>query len=702
MASGDFLAKIKLALEGKDAVVSGLQQTQQAAQKLSGIKVTTTYDKEGLVTGKQLEETFKNIKPATDKASTGMKDFGNAMRRALIVAPVWMALRGAMQFFIQGIKEGTEYLLAFDKQMILVSQAINALGANSSDINLLKDSFMSLSRETGNSAAKIAKVYLEIVKASGSYVEASETVKTAVLAQEVAQSETVDIARALALAIKLQGDSFSKTATQQEKYKEVASTLYVLSSKNLVTFEDLAKEYNNFVPAGQAANLTFQETAAILATLNSAGVSNVQGLKTALLRTLADSEKIGKELGIAISPDTKPIELFMTVLSKFKMAMKGGIDLKAFGALGELFGKGGRGGSIIIKTLSDSMEQLNKNLAITKFPVENSDAFNKSLKELQSSLPRQIEEIQNLKQQIFESFIIGVTGGKDFSAGLKNINEVLTESILKAEALGVVFNLLGKYILDLNPANLANDKLKEQISLYTEQADLQDRIQKAIRGEYNLQTSVKILMEAKSSKLITDEKLRNLAVDALENEVKLIHDTIRAEENKTKASSDTLLVLQKQQKELDKQKTKLEALVFQYEKAGALEKRDIRRQMELQTKTPVEVVRAYEESPYDKNLILKNLSNFTDEIREALAKSIGRERGLDVYTNAVNPSLAQQMQSPILNQNVSLGNIIISINPDSLTNLAELSGDMLTIALLKNPDVQQLIANIALNVNPKR
>ena len=702
MASGDFLAKIKLALEGKDAVVSGLQQTQQAAQKLSSTKVTTTFDKEGLASGKQIEETFKTIKPAADKANVGMKDFINSMRRALIVAPIWMALRGAMQFFITGIKEGMEYLLAFDKQMLLVSQAVQALGANSADINLLKDSFMSLSRETGNSAAKIAKVYLEIAKASGSYVEASETVKTAVLAQEVAQSDSLDITKSLALAIKLQGDSFSKTATQQEKYKEVASTLYALSSKNLVTFEDLAKEYNSFVPAGQAANLTFQETAAILATLNSAGISNVQGLKTALLRTLADSENIGKELGIAISPDTKPIELFMTVLSKFKAALKGGTDLKAFAALGELFGKGGRGGSIIIKALSDSMEQLNKNLSITKFPTENADAFNKSLKELQSSLPHQVEEMENLKIQMFEAFVIGVTGGKDFADGLNNINKILTDSILTAEAFGVVLRGIASaasFIPTIAIFTAINDENRKQIALSKEQIDLYDRIQKAIKGEYNLKTSIQILEETKTSKLITDEKLRRLSVDALENQVKSIHKATTAEENKTKASSNTLLVLKEQQKELDKQKIKLEALVFQYEKASPLEKGDIRRQMELQTKTPEEVVRAYEESPYDKNLILKNISNFTDEIRTALANSIGRERGLDAYTT--NPYLAQ-VSSPTLNQTVTLGDIIISINPDSLNNLAELSGDMLTLALLKNPDVQQLIANIALNANPKR
>ena len=114
MPGSDFLAKIRLALEGKEQVVSGLQQTQQAAQQLSKTKVTTSFDKEGLVTGKNIEETFSKTKDTVQKATPLMEQFGMAMKRALIVAPVWMIMRGAIQAVFSTIQSNIKFLIELE------------------------------------------------------------------------------------------------------------------------------------------------------------------------------------------------------------------------------------------------------------------------------------------------------------------------------------------------------------------------------------------------------------------------------------------------------------------------------------------------------------------------------------------------------------------------------------------------------------
>ena len=43
--SKDYLAVIKLLLQGKEQVVSGLNQTKKAAQSLGKTKITTGFDK---------------------------------------------------------------------------------------------------------------------------------------------------------------------------------------------------------------------------------------------------------------------------------------------------------------------------------------------------------------------------------------------------------------------------------------------------------------------------------------------------------------------------------------------------------------------------------------------------------------------------------------------------------------------------------
>jgi len=116
-SNGEFLGKIKIALDGKEQVVSGLNQIDQSMKKLTSTKVITTFDKSGLVTGKQIEETFKDIGNATDKAKTKGNDFINAMRRAVIVAPVWMALRSVMVSIQKLFQEQIKFLVEMETAM---------------------------------------------------------------------------------------------------------------------------------------------------------------------------------------------------------------------------------------------------------------------------------------------------------------------------------------------------------------------------------------------------------------------------------------------------------------------------------------------------------------------------------------------------------------------------------------------------------
>ncbi len=122
MANSEFLAKIKLALDGKDTVVSGLQQTQKAVQKLSKTKVSTTFDKEGVVTGKQIEETFRNINTIVPKSKSVVDEFGTVMRKALVVAPVWIILRSAIMGVMQSIQALPSAAIAWEKEMAQIKR----------------------------------------------------------------------------------------------------------------------------------------------------------------------------------------------------------------------------------------------------------------------------------------------------------------------------------------------------------------------------------------------------------------------------------------------------------------------------------------------------------------------------------------------------------------------------------------------------
>jgi len=697
--------------------ILGAQQAKQAITEVRDATRLPWDTKQAAGYEDAVRKAFGAVKTGTavvPEAARKMGDFERAMRRALIVAPVWMALRQGMQFFITGIKEGIEYMVQFEKQALLLGQALQGVGANVG-IAQVKEEIVALSKDTGKSTAEVAKNYIEMVKAIGKFAGATDAATIALHAQEVAQSNTLDITKALALAIRIQGDSFDKTSSQQKKYEEVASTLYVLSTKNLVSFEELAKEYVNFAATGDAANLTFQETAAVLATLNSAGVQNVQGLKTALLRTLADSKKVATELGIAIKPDTKPFELFIEVLNKFRGAAKGGANLELFGALGELYGKGGRGGSTIIKILSDTIGQLNANLKETEFPTRNTEKFNEALENTQKSLPHQIELLQNLKRQAFETFIIGVTGGKDFADGIKNLNAGLEAIIPNIKAFGDYWRLLGKGIDYLIPVKGLQDMNKDigeamkkgATEKLGEQTGLYDRILKAMKGELTIQETVRVLMEAKSSKLIQDEALRGRIVTQLETEARLLTAGRNTEEEKNKAAEQTTITLQKQTKELEKQKSMQEDLILQYAKATPEEKPALKRKLELSQMSESSQIFAFSTSKEDRAMLLEMASKLTEAVRDVMAGKLAMEEGL--YTNLPTSLPTTPVPSPITQNVTAYGAKEIAINMDMSGTAMPSPEEMVTLmtnemgkALLANEEFVKSLSRKTIKVMPEQ
>jgi TP901 family phage tail tape measure protein len=154
MANGDFLAKIKLALEGKEQVVSGLKQTQQAAQKLTGTKVTTIFDAQGVATGKQIQDTFKNLNDTVPKTKSIIGEFGTVMKKALIVAPVWIILRSAIMGTMQALAALPQAAIAWEKEMAQIKRVGKG---TEGEYALLSTRLLDLAKNYGVASATIGQ-----------------------------------------------------------------------------------------------------------------------------------------------------------------------------------------------------------------------------------------------------------------------------------------------------------------------------------------------------------------------------------------------------------------------------------------------------------------------------------------------------------------------------------------------------------------
>jgi hypothetical protein len=179
---GDFLARILLALEGKERVVAGLQEVQNATGKLSRTQIKTIFDSRGVASGKEITETFKPLNEQVAKGKGLMADFGNAMRRALIVAPVWMIMRTALQAVFSTIQENIKFLVELETAMARIK--IVGKGTDVEYKNLQK-ALIALSYTYGTTASEAASAAVLFAQQGRNVKETIELTRAAMLASKI-------------------------------------------------------------------------------------------------------------------------------------------------------------------------------------------------------------------------------------------------------------------------------------------------------------------------------------------------------------------------------------------------------------------------------------------------------------------------------------------------------------------------------------
>jgi hypothetical protein len=263
-----------------------LQQTQQAAQQLSRTKVTTIFDKEGLVTGKKIEETFKQIQSAAAGAAGGMNDFQKALSRVIVVAPIWMAFRATIQLVTSTINDGFRTWMEFDQQLIKSKAVIHDFsGSTETAMGQLEDTIRKFSTESGISLKELASSFYRFGTVGIAFADSlSGAIASAKLAKATL-GDTDTIARSLAMTYRLLGDTIDSSLSPMEKQESLAGKIYHLWKTNAFEATEYAGSLNNFISTANIANFTTDQTIALLASLGTAGVQGARGgtlLKTAI------------------------------------------------------------------------------------------------------------------------------------------------------------------------------------------------------------------------------------------------------------------------------------------------------------------------------------------------------------------------------------------------------------------------------------
>jgi TP901 family phage tail tape measure protein len=390
MAS-DFLARIKLALDGKEKVVAGLKDTQSAVNRLQKTKVTTLYDPQGVSTGKQVEETFSNVAAKAPKAAKGMGDFARAINRAAIVAPVWLALRSAMMGVVSIISEQVKFLKDLEDAMA----RIKIVGKGTEEeYNTLRTTLVGLSMTYGVVASEALKAAVLFAQQGKTVKEVIELTRVAMIGSQVLGSDivtTVDNMTAAVQAFNIPvEDSISiidKWINVEKQFAVTGKDLADATKVSGATANQMGVSINAFLgdvtavievtrksgsEAGRALSFIYarllttgkqsiEQIAKVPVYLDAQGkatnkLTNTYRNATDVLDDVAavwDKKTNAEKLSIATSVASKrQLTVFMALMQNYDTALKARIEsLKAAGSAEKAFG-------IIQDTLSFKLNQL--------------------------------------------------------------------------------------------------------------------------------------------------------------------------------------------------------------------------------------------------------------------------------------------------------------------------------------------------------
>ena len=225
----DFLAKIRLALEGQPQVIKGLQDVQKETNKLVRTEKISTFDKSGVATGSQLRQVFKQIGDETKNATPKMNDFQKALSRVAIVAPVWFAFRLVMTSFFNLIREQSRFLVEFEDAMA----RIRIVGKGSAeDYKFLQGALIALGNSYGVSASEAAKAAKIFAQQGRDVNETVILTRAALIGSQILGASVEDTINDLTAAIESFGIPVSQAISIIDKWINVEKQ-FAVTSKDL-------------------------------------------------------------------------------------------------------------------------------------------------------------------------------------------------------------------------------------------------------------------------------------------------------------------------------------------------------------------------------------------------------------------------------------------------------------------------------------
>jgi len=558
-------------------------------------------------------------------------DLERALKRAAIVAPVWMILRNSMMSFLRGFSEGFKYMEEFDAAMLKAQAVTYSTTGNMKD-NMadLSGRIRELSQVTGQSMTSIAKAFYQFGTIGIEFEKAWQGAAAATKFAMATQEDTNNVAKTLAMTFKILGDTIDETIPPQQAMEVQLAKLYKLWQINAGEAGDLTASLAAFLPTANTMNLTMDETIALLSTLNSAAMLGSRGgtlLRSSFSKLIENSDKLASSLGIYVNPELDTtFEVMMKVLGATKqLSSAQKLPIAAQGVITDIFG-GIRGGEPV-KALIALYEQLQQNIGIStasyKDQTEAISDYNKRQQDVIGSVSNQLKLFRELRTQLFEQFITGVVGADDFAKGLEKINIILEQ--VSERALNWGEGIAGFFGMITHPILTVKEDLKQ---INKEINDSWKQIEEGLAGNLSVADTIEL-----ASKIKIGNPKDTYMLDIADRLLTKVQDMIKS--SKIQSSVEKQIVDFNEQ--VVQTKTKEVGLQDNLSRQIELQKKDIQEQIVIQKL----ISAGYSES----DIIIAEIANEVSNI-------VNQYNSLDAVQNKIVPQLSkQEMLTSVLAEN---------------------------------------------------
>ena len=408
-----------------------VQLTQTTKRLPSGVNQVTRSIKQLSKAQAQNARTIEGNNRPTKNFAQNLKSLAG---RALLTIPVWFALRSAISGVFRTIRDGLKNLGEFDRALQKLSRNLEATSTNlASDFSKVQKVITDFSLKTGKSTEEITNA---IQKFATVGFDLETSIAGGLNATKLAITlfgDGEETAQAFARSMRvLTEDMTDSTQVSLEIAKAMALT-DKLWQTNAFEVNEFSGNLTKFAGTAKIANLSIQETLALLATLSTAGLGDRAGrlLRSTLLRALADIPKFVKGLDLDFDPDTQPTILFITKLvAKLKeLQTTRNIPAELASVLGELFTVRS---TEVVAGLVALERTLKENLALKP----DLEEFNKTFENQLVQVNRLIERHKNLNKEMGKAFVTGLIGAGNYKKALTGLVSVQEKLIDDTELLG--------------------------------------------------------------------------------------------------------------------------------------------------------------------------------------------------------------------------------------------------------------------------